>query len=366
MTPVLVLLSFFSLAMLASRRDRVDEVLGRAATPLLVALGAAVAPDGLGFLTPSVVRSLVPAVQLGLFWLAAISGMRATAALSQETALVRAAVVASIAAAVASAAALAVLTIAAAWGKPVVAQHTIVPAAAVLGASIAIIPSRRGESGLATLAGVGELFALAGALGALAWWSGPMAAAITTGLGVLAAVLVRLLAGRLSTPPVVLIASATLTAGLASLAALPGAVAGQIAGAVGGRMRGGDPALRWLEATERPIRGLVTFLLAASAGIDATDLALGAALGGATLTALLSLQLVVQRFAVDDSPRLEQLADAVATSSTALVLLGSFAAAERGPGTDVLAPLLVALSAADACSFFISTAARASRRRTRA
>ncbi len=374
MTSLLVLLGLLSLAMLASRQGALDEVIARATTPVLVLFGLAISPAGLDFLTPSTLESLGTALVVGICWLALLAGLRASAALKRSSAprpadvsgpvhkgpprsVARAVALAFAAAVVASGIAALVLLSAAATGHPFVSAGSVAPAAVLVGASLAGMPGERhGTRARTAFAATAELVVLAAALGAFAAWSGAQETLVLVGFGVLGAVVVQLLLapGDPAKVPaaVAYLSVATLVAGLARLAAVPGAVAGFVLGAVSGPFRGSDVVDKLL-LTERPVRIVITVLLAASTTFDLADLVAGIILGvGAVL-----VQLGVSLALVDGRSLLERLAATVATSTTPLVAVAAFAEAHVDDAASLLPSVIIAVAVADAVAFTFSLAA---------
>lgn len=365
MSSLLVLLVLLSVATLASRRGSFDKMMTSGATPILVALGAVIAPAGLGFLPPSVLQGLLPAVDVGVLWLAMLAGVRASGTL-ERTGMVRGAVAASgVTALVASAVTLVVLRGSATLGSPLVDDLHVLPASVLVGVALACTPARPGGRASTARArfvqaAVAELLALAAAVSVLAVWSDGSRAAATVGLGVLGAAIAYLLAAQTGLAPVVaVLAAGTLLAGLSALAHLPGAVAGFIAGTLSARTRDLSSLSSWLFATERPVRVVVTVVVAASAGVDLFHLLPGAILGLVAVGVLVGANLLL----VDDAPRLDRLAATVAMSTTPMVVVASFAHIDVAPAQSLLPVVLVAVSVADAAAFTLSLWARSNRRR---
>ena len=84
MTSLLVLLALLSVSTLSARRGALGEIVGGSITPVPVIFGLVVGPGGLGFLAPSVVAGLGPALAVGVCWLGLIAGMRAGAPIAHE------------------------------------------------------------------------------------------------------------------------------------------------------------------------------------------------------------------------------------------------------------------------------------------
>jgi hypothetical protein len=356
-TSLLVLLLFLSVATLASRRGAFDELLARAATPLLVGLGAAVSPAGLGFFPPSLLEDLRPALAVGVLWLAALVGLRTSAALRRSSGALLAAAVSIADAALCIAATAAVLLGAAAVGRPIVEIDDALPVAMLVGAGLACLPANGGGFRSAH-AGIAEIIALAGAAAYLIVWRGPTLAAAAVAVGLLGAVVARLLAKQISLAPAVAMLSATtLVAGLATLAALPGALAGLVAGLTSGRLRGTAALMPWLLGTARPVLGVVTILLAASAQMSAAALVTGIILGLSSESLLVLSNLL----RTDEKPLLERLSMTVGMSMTPMLLVASFALTGSAGATALLPVVLVATATADTAAFAVSLTARARR-----
>jgi hypothetical protein len=360
-TALLVLLALLSVAMLASRQGAFDELVARAATPILVVTGLAISPAGLGFLDAETVKGLDPAIGVGITWLALLAGLRSSAALPR--ALItpegrRASALAVLASVVVSIVAAGVLQAAAGFGyAPVDAAHTA-PAALLVGASLAGMPGDRSASPTrAAYAAVAELVVLVAALIAFAAWSTPTNAAVVAGLGVVGAVVVNLV---LTSVPaeVAYLAVCVLVAGLCTLAKVPGAVAGFVLGAASAHVRRSQPIVDSLLVTERPARIVVTVVLAAVTPPALHDAIAGAALG----VGLVLVQYFVSLALRDGSSLLARLASTVATSTTPLVAVAAFAGAGVDGARALLPAVIVAVAVADAVAFTMSLAARSTAR----
>ena len=410
MSSLLVLLALLSLAMLASRRGAFDELAASATTPVLVLLGVALSPAALGFLTPSVVEGLAPALQVGVCWLALLAGLRAASRIPTSLSGLRAGSLALVAAALSAGAAGLILLAAGALGHPLVdtalkplvdaaldahehalasggalassaaltsstagttaGARAVLPAALLVGASLAGMPGERTATPVrAAYAAAAELIVLAAALAAFALWCGLLRTGIVAGLGVLGAVVVRMLApARAPAAPagepehgdegasaipvaVAFIAVTTLVAGLSHLAAVPAGVAGFVAGAASAWGRG-DVADQLLK-TERPVRIVVTVVLAASTPLAFPSVLAGIALG----VAVVGVQVLATLALAEKSSLLERLAVSVATSTTPLVAVAAFSLANVDGAHRLLPAVVIAVSLADAVSFAFSLAA---------
>lgn len=365
MSSLLVLLVLLSVATLASRRGSFDELVSSAATPLLVGLGAALAPGGLGFLPPSVLQGLGPAVDVGVLWLAMLAGVRASATLRETGVVPRAAMASVVTALVGALVTAGILGLSAALGLPLLAEEHVLATAIVVGAALACLPAdaatREGTASFrAAHAAVAELAAFVAAVVVLAAWSGGLRAGAAVGVGVLGAAVARLLAAQTGLAPVVaVLAAGMLAGGLSALALLPGAIVGFAAGALLGRMRTLASLSSWLHASERPVRVVVTVVVAASAGIGLWHVATGAALGLCAVAVLI----VTNLLPIDGTPHFERLAASVAMSTTPIVVVVSFAHAGSPPAEELLPVILVAVAVADAVAFILSFVSRGTRRR---
>ena len=150
MSAVLVLLGLLSLAMLASRRGAFDEIVARATTPILVGLGVLLSPTGLGFLTPSTLDGMDNAVEVGVCWLAILTGLRASSLLPpalRDKNGARAAGLAVVSAAMSAVVTGGVLNAAAGLGRFVMDAGSLAPASVLVGASLAAMAGDREHNG---------------------------------------------------------------------------------------------------------------------------------------------------------------------------------------------------------------------------
>jgi hypothetical protein len=76
MNGVLILLALLSVATIVSRQKRAAFMAHIAATPILLALGFLFSPQALGFLTPSTLDALMPALHVAVAWLSFLDGLR--------------------------------------------------------------------------------------------------------------------------------------------------------------------------------------------------------------------------------------------------------------------------------------------------
>lgn len=335
MTSLLVLLGLLSVATIAARRGRFGELVGGAATPVLVLAGVAVGPRGLGFLTPSVVSGLAPALDVAICWLGFIAGLRAGAPIAHERPDRRALLPllnAMLAAAVVQAFASSGL-----WAL----DGAALPVAALLAGACLGAPASTGSD-----ARFAKIVALVAAALALSLAS-PASLAVVLGLGSVAALVVLLAGGHdASGTLIAVIGAVTLVAGLSGIAGAPALLAGVAAGAILARSSAGRALWPLAERSERPVRIVVTVVVAASAGVDTGAAALGAALA---VVALLAGALTL-------GPSHAARTGALASSSLALALVASLAAAGTAP--TLLAPLLVAIALVDAVAMALGLATR--------
>ncbi|MBI5495541.1 MAG: hypothetical protein HY904_10995 [Deltaproteobacteria bacterium] len=77
MTATLILLALLSVGALASRRGGGLALFNAAAAPVFLAAGFVLSPGVLGFLRPSMVQALSPALAVAVCWLALLLGLRA-------------------------------------------------------------------------------------------------------------------------------------------------------------------------------------------------------------------------------------------------------------------------------------------------
>jgi hypothetical protein len=367
-TALLVLLALLSVAMLFSQQGAFDELVERASTPVLVGLGFALSPAGFGFLSASTLNGLAPAVDVGVFWLAVLAGLRASSLLPAALRAPegrRAAVLAVVAAAVASLVAGGVLQAAAGVAHGIGLKGSL-PAALLVGASLSGMPGERGASAVrAAYSGTAQLVVLVAALVSLFLWTGRTELVVVGALGCVGAVVVRLILPRGESggvpAPIAYLAVAVLLAGLSRLAAVPGAIAGFLLGSLVARIdavlagASPNPAPDALLATERPVRIVVTTVLAAITAITMTDAIVGAALG----ISVVLVQYFVSLALTDGTSLLERLGATVATSTTPLVAVAAFSSAHIDGAKALLPVILVAVAVADAVAFTMSLAARA-------
>jgi hypothetical protein len=210
----------------------------------------------------------------------------------------------------------------------------------------------------AAYASVAEVFVLVAALIAFAAWSSPANTAIVAGLGVVGAVVVNLVLtpgdpGAVP-PAVAYLAVCVLVAGLCNLAKLPGAVAGFVLGAASAHVRRSSSSVDALLVTERPVRIVVTVVLAATTPPALNDAIAGTALG----IGLVLVQYFVSLALKDGSSLLARLASTVATSTTPLVAVAAFAGAGIAGARALLPAVIVAVAIADAVAFTMSLVAR--------
>ncbi len=78
MSAILVLLGLLSVATLASRRGYAAFVAHIVTTPILLAVGVAISPRALGLFTEATGEALLPAMRVGVAWLALLVGLRAS------------------------------------------------------------------------------------------------------------------------------------------------------------------------------------------------------------------------------------------------------------------------------------------------
>lgn len=332
MSSLLVLLALLSVATLAARPSRFDEIVGAAATPVLVGFGVAVGPDGLAFVEPSLVKGLQPALSVAVCWLGLIAGLRAAAPIAHEPPD-RRALLPLLDALLAGAA----LYLSGLWAADPMA---LVVAALIAGACLGA-PASTGSD--ARIAKVVALLLASAAVGL----ASPVRLGMLVGIGAGTA-LVVLLAGAQS-GNVVLVAvlgAVALAAGVSGIAGAPGVLAGVTGGAILARTRAGRALWPIAERSERPLRIVVTVLVAASAHIDPPAALLGLGLAALALGA----------GALTLGPKLAARSGSLAASSLALALIASLAAAGVSPA--LLAPLLVAIAIVDAVALAARIATR--------
>lgn len=335
MTSLLVLLALLSAATLAARRGRFGEVVGGAATPVLVFFGIAAGPQFLGFLTPSVLDGLKPALAVSVCWLGLIAGLRAGAPIAHERPDRRA-----LLPLIDTALAAAVLYLASRAGR-LSLEDEAWPVAALLAGACLGAPASTGSD--ARYAKITALLVAAAAVGL----ASPAGLLLVLCLGTVAALVVLLAGGRDGGATIVaVIGVATLVAGISLLAGAPGVLAGVAAGAILARSAAGRALWPIAERSERPVRIVVTLLIAASASVDLSAALLGTALAAVALLA----------GALTNGPALAARTGALAASSLALALVASLAAAGTAPF--LLSPLLVAVALVDAVALATAVSTR--------
>lgn len=325
MTSLLVLLAMLSAATLAARRGRFGEVVGGAATPVLVILGVGLGPRGLGFLAPSVLEGLQPAVAVAVCWLGLIAGMRAGAPIAHERPDRRALLP------LLDAAAAALILYGATRLGVASFPLALLPAGALLAGACLGAPASTGSD--ARFAKIVALVVAAAALG----MASPVSLALVLGLGGVGAGVVLLAGGRDGSAALVaVIGVVTLVAGVSAIAGVPSVLAGVAAGGVLARSSAGRALWPLAERSERPVRIVVTVVIAATAAVDLTAVGLGVAMAAVALgVGALTL-----------GPALAARSGALAASSLAVALLASLAGAGTAPM--LLAPVLVGVAVVDA------------------
>jgi hypothetical protein len=385
MTSLLVLLALASVASLAARRGAFTALFTTAVTPMLVGLGLLASPFVLGLLTPSTVAGLAPAIDVGICWLAMATGLRALQAIGAG----------SDAAGTSTrgrplrlgAEGLLTVLVCAAGGALLVvalplpafaaegAGRVAVLAGALIGASLSSIPDEPEAALSAPLltkrAAVSEVTTALATFVALAFVPQALAppvayAGLALGLGAVFC-LVQLLAsggGASGTgggtggderptkdeerrSAVTLLGVVTLATGFLRLLSLPTAPIGFVLGGGVARTRVGRALMPIVERTERPVRLVVTVLLAASCVPTWTALAWGAGFAAVHVGA----QLAVARVgATRDTSPATALALTVASAPTPIVLAASFIHAGLLPSWWLL-PTLIAVAFGDALAF---------------
>lgn len=332
MSSLLVLLALFSVATLAARPSRFDDIVGAAATPVLVGFGVAVGPHGLAFVEPSLVQGLQPALSVAVCWLGLIAGMRAAAPIAHEPPDRRALL--PVVDAVLAGAALHLSSLSEA--DPAALGVAALIAGACLGAPASTGSDARIAKAVALL-----LACLAVGL------ASPARLGMVVGIGAGTSLVVLLAGGHAGTVLIVAVLGAVvLAAGLSGIAGAPGVLAGVAAGAILARTRTGRALWPIAERSERPLRIVVTVLVAMSAHIDMPAALLGVALAALALGA----------GALTLGPRLAARSGALAASSLALALIASLAVAGVSPA--LLSPLLVAIAVVDAAALAARIATR--------
>jgi hypothetical protein len=356
MTSILILLGLLSVATLASRRGAFEELLQSASTPLLIGIGVLLSPSVLGLLTPSALFGLEPAVDLGATSLAFFIGVRA-ARPSGEPIGRRAIVAGTTAVALSCAAAAAVLGAAALIAPLAWAGMSAWAAPLFAGACIAGLPaeSDRTPPRVRSWARVSELSALFAALVALcAASTDPFTLlGVTLALAASTAALLLFIPARQPVArTVALLGGLAFLAGLMRLVQMPAAAAGFIAGAVVGRTALGAEASKIAQRAERPVRVVLTIVVAATVGLDWTAAALGGALaaGQAVVQVAAARVMGVHR---------TQLGSALASSSTPIAWVAALVGAGETSALSALLPaVLVAVAAGDLFAVFIGLAQR--------
>ncbi|MBI1944478.1 MAG: hypothetical protein HYS27_02210 [Deltaproteobacteria bacterium] len=340
MTSLLVLLALLSVATLAARRGALGEILGGASTPVPVVFGLVLGPAGLGFLAPSVVDGLGPALAVGVCVLGLIAGMRAAAPIAYERpdrrTLVPLLDLVLIGAALFGAARLAVLPI-----DLEAAPATSLLAAALLAAACLGAPASSGSE--ARFAKIAALVLAAAAVGL----ASPLALVAVLGFGAVGALAVLLIGGPSAGPTfVAALGAITLIAGASLVRGVPGVLAGVVVGAIVSRSRAGSVLSPLAERAERPVRIVVAVVIAAAAPMSVEAAVLGAGLAGIALA--VATTTLGATFAARTG--------ALASSSLALALAASLTA--TGVAPTLLAPLLIAVAVVDAVALLTRLAVR--------
>lgn len=324
MSSLLVLLALLSVATLAARRGAMGEILGGSSTLVPVVFGLVVGPGGLGFLAPSVVAGLGPALAVAVCLLGLVAGLRAGAPIEHEPPDRRALVPVVILALVAAA-----LWVRGRTVGPALDVSALAAAALLAAACMGAPASTGGEARYA------KVVALALAAFAMALVDAPVLA-VVIGLGVVGAAVVILVGGRASGPTLVAALGAiTMVAGASLARGAPGVLAGVAAGAVLARSRVGAVLSPLAERAERPLRMVVAVLVAASVRVD-----LDAAVTGVVLAAI-AIAAAAATLGATKAAR----SDAYASSSLALALTASLTA--TGVAASLLVPLVLAVALAD-------------------
>jgi hypothetical protein len=354
-TPLLVLLGLLSIATLASRRGAVDQLVQSASTPLLVGLGVLLSPRVLGVLSPSTVAGLGPALDVFATMLALVLGVR-TAALTRAD--VRPALIGATGVLVSVALALAVLVSATLLADIHIDSRILFGAALLVGAGLAGLPADGKDTPhqVAAWAHATEICAALVALAALAVSCGvdaPVAAGFTVALGAVGALVFLLLpSGDEVARTIALLGVVTLLTGLSRIVEVPGALAAFLMGLAIGRSTAGQTLAPLVLAAERPLRIVVTLIVASTVSIGLHDLAIGAALalGQLAIQGLGAFVVGVHR---------TRLSAALASSATPVALVASFAASSRTAElAPVFAPILVAVASLDVLALVVGLVQR--------
>lgn len=388
MTSLLLLLGMLSVATVLARRGAVAYVTHVVATPLLLGLGALLSPRGLAFLTPSTLDALVPALRVGVAWLAVLAGLsagaRPDAAAPASTAHDRvAALVASIGGmttciaaawgalfaveAVATGSRDAVLDGFGAIGVAVLLGGVLAPSSAPTVRETIPHPASPGERRLhvlarrqdigAALATVAAMLLLPVAVGAADTGLPPFVGALLApALGALLAAVQLLAGGRGddgTTRMITLTGVVTLCAGVSARAHLPTAVVGFACGLLLARAGSGAALGERVASTERPVRLVVVALIGAHLGVEWQPALVGVIVAFARLA---WKGAVVARW-LGRTAGLMSLSAVGASSSSALMFVASIALA--APGLLVDSALLSAAAAAVVATDVTTLGARA-------
>jgi len=323
-TSLLVLLALLSAATLATHRGAFGEVIGGAATPLLVLFGVAVSSQGLGFVTSPLLDSLLPGTQVAMCWLGVIAGLRIAARNAQEQ-VSRAALIPL----ADTVFALAVFFVGTVLGE----LHSEVPLPVIALVAGACIGAPASTGTKARFAKAIAVCCAAAALGILA----PQSLGVAVSVGVLGAIVVVLIGGRSESASLIaLLGTVIMTAGIATVARVPSVIAGVVTGALLARSQAAKHLTPIGERSERPVRIVLTVIIAASLHFTKADLELGLTLAAVDIVATM---LVIPFYVAINSRHL-------GASSLALALCSSFAAAGVMPF--LLPTLVVAIAAIDA------------------
>ena len=290
MTSILVLLALLSAATLASRGGAVDELLHRASTPLLIVIGVILSPRVLGILPPSVLQGLTAAVEVGGTALGFFIGLR-VASRNSDAVSTRVVIVGIATVAASSGVGLVVLLVGRRAGIAEIPPTALLVAPALLiGACLAAVPTGSEQTPplVRAWARVTQGAALVAAILSLAFaTSSPaQALALTFAQAACGALLLLLLpatdgVGR----TVTLLGVLALLAGWMHLLELPGAACGLLLGVALARTRVGARSFHNVEKGERPVRVVLTIVVAASLEMTWSQAALGLviAVAGAAL-----------------------------------------------------------------------------------
>ncbi len=387
MTSLLLLLGLLSVATMLSRRGTFAFVTHVASTPLLLALGFALSPGVLAFLTPSTLDALTPALRVGIAWLAVLAGLSAGArkAASSTPPTPRTRLVDGVngvvGAYVVAGACIIVAYVGQLFGEELgtagaMAKDgvTLLGAAVLLGgilapSSAAVVgealsrgdvsdaarrlrATARREEILGALALVVAVALLPLAVGSPDAPAPPaLAACIGPAIGLVLAAAQLLVGGTgedSTTRHISLMGLVVLASGLAARAHVPEAVTAFVMGLALARSAQGAMLLERLAATERPVRLVATALIGAHLGLSLPILGLGALLA---LTRLLVKSAVVVAWG-GGRARFDELSAAAGSSANALVFAGSTALAlgVRLPESGLLATAAVAVVLTDAAT----------------